>query len=161
MTTSIRIVMVVLMITLFGLLLVSQLAHAEIYKWVDEKGTTHFTYDPETIPEKYREKTKSRPSEDDSMTLEEKLRTRQEKEKQTIKDRRQNERYLEQENRRKAKKEFEDTLDRLGLRAAYKECANCNGKGYIMRDVMESSGLSNWVEVTCPICQGTGYIRKR
>jgi len=31
-------------------------SHAEIFKWVDEKGTVHFTEDPATIPEKYREK---------------------------------------------------------------------------------------------------------
>jgi len=30
-------------------------AHAEIYKWIDEKGTAHFTEAPSTIPEKYRE----------------------------------------------------------------------------------------------------------
>jgi hypothetical protein len=35
---------------MFGLLLHSQLAHAqEIYKWVDEKGTVHLTDDPSTI----------------------------------------------------------------------------------------------------------------
>jgi hypothetical protein len=40
---------------MFGLLLHSQLAHAqEIYKWVDEKGTVHLTEDPSTIPEKYK-----------------------------------------------------------------------------------------------------------
>jgi len=51
-----------------GLLLHSQLAHAEIYKWVDEKGTVHFTEDPATIPEKYREKVKSRTTDEDLMT---------------------------------------------------------------------------------------------
>ena len=29
------------------------LVYAEIYKWVDEKGTVHFTEDNSTIPEKY------------------------------------------------------------------------------------------------------------
>ena len=29
------------------------LTHAEIYKWVDDKGTVHFTDDYSTIPEKY------------------------------------------------------------------------------------------------------------
>lgn len=53
MTSMIRI-MAALMITLFGLLPIFQLAHAEVFKWVDEKGTVHFTEDPETIPEKYR-----------------------------------------------------------------------------------------------------------
>ncbi len=35
---------------------------AEIYKWVDEKGTIHFTEDPGTIPEKQTEKTQPRPT---------------------------------------------------------------------------------------------------
>ena len=33
---------------------------AEIYKWVDEKGTVHFTEDPGTIPDKHTEKNQSR-----------------------------------------------------------------------------------------------------
>jgi len=35
----------------------------EIYKWVDEKGTVHFSEDPGTIPEKYTEKTQSKTTE--------------------------------------------------------------------------------------------------
>ena len=34
--------------------------HAEMYKWVDEKGTVHFTDDPSSIPEKYREDAETR-----------------------------------------------------------------------------------------------------
>jgi hypothetical protein len=48
---------------LIGLLFVAGLAatcNAEIYKWVDEKDTVHFTEDPATIPEKYKDKVKSR-----------------------------------------------------------------------------------------------------
>ena len=52
---SMKTMMVVLMTTLFGVLFISQLSHAEIYKWVDEKGAVHLTDDPATIPEKYRE----------------------------------------------------------------------------------------------------------
>ena len=48
-------------------LLISQLSHAEIYKWVDEEGIVHFADDPATIPEKYREK----------MTPEEAMRAKQ------------------------------------------------------------------------------------
>ena len=47
--------MVVLMITLFGLLPIFQLAHTEVFKWVDEKEAVHLTDNPATIPEKYRE----------------------------------------------------------------------------------------------------------
>ena len=36
---------------------------AEIYKWVDEKGTIHFTEDPGTIPEKQTEKTQRKTTE--------------------------------------------------------------------------------------------------
>lgn len=36
---------------------------AEIFKWVDEKGTVHFTEDPATIPEINTEKTQSRTTE--------------------------------------------------------------------------------------------------
>jgi len=35
-------------------------AYAEMYKWVDEKGTVHFTDDPSNIPEKYRQDAESR-----------------------------------------------------------------------------------------------------
>lgn len=41
----------------------STFAWAKIYKWVDEKGTIHFTEDPGTIPEKQEEKTKSKTTE--------------------------------------------------------------------------------------------------
>ena len=41
--TSMKTMMVVLIITLFGLLSIFQLTHAEVFKWVDEKGTVHFT----------------------------------------------------------------------------------------------------------------------
>jgi len=34
--------------------------YAEMYKWVDDKGTVHFTDDPLTIPEKYREDAETR-----------------------------------------------------------------------------------------------------
>jgi hypothetical protein len=42
------------LVILFSMLVVLSSAHAEIYKWVDDKGAVHFTEDPATIPEKYR-----------------------------------------------------------------------------------------------------------
>ena len=63
-------------IVLIGLLFsvsFSGMGNAEIYKWVDEKGTTHFSEDPSTIPEKYREKTRSRTTEEDLMPLEQRI----------------------------------------------------------------------------------------
>ena len=32
----------------------------EVYKWVDEKGTVHFSEDESSVPEKYRERTEKR-----------------------------------------------------------------------------------------------------
>jgi len=74
---SMKTMMVILMTIIFSLLFISQLSHAEIYKWVDEKGTVHFTEDPATIPEKYWDKAKSRTTEEDLMTPEEKIRAKQ------------------------------------------------------------------------------------
>jgi hypothetical protein len=48
-----------LAITVGGLMMF-QPSQAEIYKWIDDKGTVHFTEDPSTIPEKYLERVKSR-----------------------------------------------------------------------------------------------------
>ena len=35
-------------------------SYGEMYKWVDEKGTVHFTDDPSSIPEKYRQDAETR-----------------------------------------------------------------------------------------------------
>ena len=44
---------------LIGIVLISSLVSAQaIYRWVDEKGSVHFTDDPSLIPEKYRDQTK-------------------------------------------------------------------------------------------------------
>ncbi len=37
-----------------GLLTIPFLGHAEVYKWIDDKGDVHFTDDYSNIPEKYR-----------------------------------------------------------------------------------------------------------
>src|SRR5512136_401847 len=37
-----------------GLLTIPFLVHAEVYKWLDDKGQVHFTDDYSNIPEKYR-----------------------------------------------------------------------------------------------------------
>jgi len=39
---------------IIGLLTIPFLAHAEFYKWIDDKGEVHFTDDYSKIPEKYR-----------------------------------------------------------------------------------------------------------
>ena len=82
---------------MFGLLLHSQSAQAEIYQWIDEKGTVHFTEDPETIPERYRENVKSRTTEEDLMSPEERMRVKRERE--------------EQERGKRFKKEISETTE--------------------------------------------------
>jgi len=37
------------------ILIIPSLVLGEVYKWVDENGGVHFTYDYSTIPEKYRQ----------------------------------------------------------------------------------------------------------
>lgn len=48
----------ILFITLL-IFLISQVSFAQVYKWVDEKGVTHFTDDMTQVPEKYRPRTES------------------------------------------------------------------------------------------------------
>lgn len=48
---------IILSTIIFGLLLHFQMTSAqEIYKWIDEKGTTHYSEDPNSVPEKHRDK---------------------------------------------------------------------------------------------------------
>ena len=42
-------------LTLLVPVLMLSSAAAEVFKWVDDKGTIHFTEDESAIPEKYRE----------------------------------------------------------------------------------------------------------
>jgi hypothetical protein len=60
-----------------GGLMMFNSSHAEIFQWVDEKGAVHFAEDPATIPEKYRNKTESRTTEEDSMSIEERVKAKQ------------------------------------------------------------------------------------
>jgi hypothetical protein len=60
------------------IIFVSSNCFAEIYKWVDEKGITHFTDDPASIPEKYQEKAQRRPTEEDLLTPQQRARIKQE-----------------------------------------------------------------------------------
>ncbi len=49
---------ILLLIIILAVLVAS--SYGEMYKWVDEKGTVHFTDDLSTIPEKYREEAETR-----------------------------------------------------------------------------------------------------
>ena len=75
-----RIMLFGLLAVVLGGLMMFKPSHAEIFKWVDEKGTIHFTEDPATIPEKYMEKTESRTTEEDLMPIEQRIRLKQKEE---------------------------------------------------------------------------------
>lgn len=65
-------------IAIILIIFLSSTSWAEIYKWVDEKGTAHFTENPSTIPEEYRDKAKSRLSDEDSKKEDEKNKGKEE-----------------------------------------------------------------------------------
>jgi hypothetical protein len=60
-------------LTLLWQLLFLPCVSAEIFKWVDEKGTTHFTEDESAIPEKYRQQVEKRPSKEEPGSQKEKV----------------------------------------------------------------------------------------
>jgi hypothetical protein len=49
---------VLIAILIISFLLIPFLIHAEVYKWIDDKGTLHFTDDYSNIPSAYREQLK-------------------------------------------------------------------------------------------------------
>jgi len=55
----------IVLLVIIGLTLSSMAFGQEVYKWVDEKGTAHFTDDLGLVPEKYRDQilTEKRPKE--------------------------------------------------------------------------------------------------
>lgn len=73
-----KIMALITIVILSGFLLIFQIAQAEIYKWVDEKGTVHFTEDPSRFPEKYWNEIKSRQTEKDKTKPEEKVKAKEE-----------------------------------------------------------------------------------
>jgi hypothetical protein len=48
----------------------------EIYKWVDEKGTVHFSEDESSVPEKYREQIEKKPLPEEARGPEEKVKVK-------------------------------------------------------------------------------------
>jgi uncharacterized protein (DUF4415 family) len=63
-----------------GHFMILPFASAEVFKWVDDKGTIHFTEDESAIPEKYRQQTEKRPlPEDPGLAREEVKEDKQEK----------------------------------------------------------------------------------
>jgi hypothetical protein len=58
-----------------SLLMIPFLVHAEVYKWVDEKGTVHFTDDNSRIPEKYGQQVEKRSFSEDPKPITEEKKT--------------------------------------------------------------------------------------
>ena len=58
-----------------SLLMIPFLVHAEVYKWVDEKGTVHFTDDNSRIPEKYGQQVEKRSLSEDPKPITEEKKT--------------------------------------------------------------------------------------
>jgi len=72
-------------LTLLGSLLIFHPALAEVFKWVDDKGTVHFTEEESAIPEKYREQAEKKSTREDSGSPIEKIEKEKPKKKESIK----------------------------------------------------------------------------
>jgi len=72
-------------LTLLGSLLIFHPALAEVFKWVDDKGTVHFTEEESAIPEKYREQAEKKSAPQDSSPPGEKIERDKSKKKESIK----------------------------------------------------------------------------
>ncbi|MFB3886315.1 MAG: DUF4124 domain-containing protein [Thermodesulfobacteriota bacterium] len=117
---------------LFVIVFIYQPVQAEIYRWIDEKGTIHFTEDPATIPEKYKEKAGSRTTEEDLMTPEERAKARA-KEEQEVKER------LLREKKDYDAKELERRVKEL-VDKAQKQRGECKIVSYSQYDVNLGGG---------------------
>jgi len=58
--------LIILLIIMLAMFVPS--SYGEMYKWVDEKGTVHFTDDPSSIPEKYRQDAETRKPSKEGLT---------------------------------------------------------------------------------------------
>ena len=62
--------------TLFFLFVDCPSRAKDVYKWVDEKGTVHFSEDESSVPEKYRDQLEKKSLPEESQTPKEKVKTR-------------------------------------------------------------------------------------
>ena len=146
------------------LFFIVSVSHAEVYKWIDEKGTVHFTEDPETIPEKYREQAKGRTTEEDLMSIEERARVKQKAEEEIRKrlDRedRAYERSLKEEKLRRDRKEREYIQDQEKLRTEREQKirkASERAPAETDHQVIKEPSSRQEKRVECSYCFGKGY----
>lgn len=148
-------------IAIFGLLLFFTFANAEIYKWVDEKGTLHFTEDPSTIPEKYRDKIKSRQTEEDKMTPEERVKAKEEYErerkKRLEKERLEYEQSVKEEEKRRNIRRAEDAAEERRIRTE-KEEKTRKSEEIKTEDKSKEQAPQQMKLVKCMNCR-KGYIK--
>lgn len=97
-------------ITVLLVLLLCSSTFSETYKWTDDKGIIHFTDDPSTIPEKYRDEAKSRQTEEDRMSIGERLLQKREEEKrrEAQESKEKYERALRDQSLQKSQREIEN-----------------------------------------------------
>ncbi len=154
--------MKVTIIVLFCIFFFCGVGLGEIYKWVDEKGTVHFTQDPSTIPEKYRTNVKSRTTEEDMMTpeegLKEKKRHEEELKKRQAREQMQYEESLKEERIRKRAKEVEDAAYERSLKGDKEEKATKPPEVKDEEKIREQVPKQRLVK--CTNCRG-GYIKCR
>lgn len=138
---------------------IPQSVHPEIYRWIDEKGGVHFTEDPATIPEKYRNQIDRRTTDEDSMTIQERIREKKRSEdaatKRQIEDQKAYERSLRDEEIRKERRRHEIEQDEEKLRVEKEE------KTRKLEEIKKQEEQGPVYEnVTCLRCNGTGIIWK-
>jgi flagellar biosynthesis GTPase FlhF len=143
---------------LFSLLLIVTFTYAEIFKWVDEKGTVHFTEDPSTIPEKYRDSIKSRTTEEDLMSPEERIELKKKAEEEVRKrqEKRDTEykKSIREEEKRKKAKEEEYATEERRIRVEKEEEAR-------KAEQSKREPEPEYVSDPCLYCGGSGIIWKK
>lgn len=147
-----------IILTISFLVLFVGVSHSEIFKWTDEKGSVHFTEDPATILEKYRDKAKGRLTEEDLMTPEEKARAKKEHEESVRdhlkRDQKAYEKSIQDERQRKLRKEHEYSEYEEQINAEKEERARKLEEG-------KKPSVPEYAQVSCSRCNGTGIIWKK
>jgi hypothetical protein len=149
----------ILAVALIFCLVIPNPVRSEIYRWIDEKGGVHFTEDPATIPEKYRNHIDRRTTDEDLMTIEERISEKKRSEdaatKRQIEEQKVYKRSLRDEEIRKERRRHEIEQDEEKLRVEKEE----KTRKLEETKKQEEQG-PEYENVTCPRCNGAGIIWK-
>ena len=138
------------------LLSIAQPIHAEIYKWTDNKGGVHFTEDPATIPEKYLDITKSRPTKEDGMTIEQRRQENKRSEEEAVK------------HGEKERTKYQESIKEEGLRTRAKQLRDQAEERQIINEQQEKAhrqketkieNTPEYLRQDCADCRKTGRVR--